>query len=143
MASAEQGHTAIYELTNPDIKTQNGKLIKKDQIGIKWVRLVDGEKLVLHDLISIQNYGMEPCAFPLTLQFRAEFEDVFAVRGLLRKKLGELEKPEWRDGALRLGYRGADNLYRSLTIAFSEKAHRVDDTTVSFDICSSHESKKR
>ena len=77
VASAEQGHTAIYELTNPDIKTQNGKLIKKEQIGIKWVRLVDGEKLVLHDLISIQNYGPDPCAFPLTLQFRAEFEGCF------------------------------------------------------------------
>jgi hypothetical protein len=46
MATADRGFMAIIELANPDIKLGNGKLIRKEELGIKWERLIDGDKLL-------------------------------------------------------------------------------------------------
>ncbi len=134
VASAEQGRVAGYELTNPDIRMEDGTLIEKEHIGIKLRRLLDGRNLMVADAFSICNYALEEYRFPITIGFKALFEDVFAVRGLLPEKLGKLRPPRWDDGELELAYDGADGIFRSVRIAFSEKPEVVDDTVVRFQI---------
>jgi hypothetical protein len=134
VSTAERGFMAALQLTNPDIRTPNGRLIHKEQIGLKWERLLDADRLVLHDRITIQNFALGPIEFPLSLAFRAGFEDVYAVRGLLAEQLGTLRQPSWRDGALSFVYAGRDGLYRALVIRFAPEPQAVDGTTARFYI---------
>ncbi len=116
VASAERGYMSVFELTNPDLHMQDGTLIEKEKIGIEWERMLDNEKLMLSDLLTFENYSEEPASFPLSFRFRAEFEDIFDVRGLLPKKLGKLHPSKWEGDALTFAYDGADGLYRSVSI---------------------------
>lgn len=134
VATAALGFRAIFQLTNPDIRMADGTLIPKEQIGIKWVRMIDSPEDALRDLITIQNFGLNPISFPISFAFRAEFEDVFAVRGLYPEKLGELHSPEWQRGALNFTYDGADNLYRSVLVRFSLEPDSTAGTTAQFNI---------
>lgn len=126
VATAARDHMMRIELTNPDMHGADGRLVPKESIGITWERIVDGKALVLHDRLSIENYGRERAEFPITLVMRSRFQDIFLVRGMLGKKTGSAEPPAWDDGALRIGYQGEDSLYRSTTVYF-EPAPSVHD----------------
>jgi glycogen debranching enzyme len=134
VSTAEQGYLAAFQLTNPDIRMSGGGLIRKEEIGIRWERLVDPGKPALDELITIENYEAQDAKFPLTLTFEAGFEDVFAIRGLLPEKLGKSLEPKWKDGALSFIYEGADKLYRSLSVHFSPAPDSTEGTAARFDI---------
>lgn len=118
---------ANFELTNPHLELGGGKQLPSGQIGIWWRRELDGTSLELSDQLHIKNYSQSRVEFPITLSFEADFEDVFAVRGLFPERPGELHKPEWKDGKLVFAYDGADAYRRSLKVSFSPKpdARRV------------------
>ena len=134
VSTAAHGFMMVIELTNPDLQESDGRVIKKETIGMKWTRLLDSTGPALVDSIAFRNFGIDPVELPFSLTFRGEFEDVFAVRGMLPQEKGKLRPPHWEDGSLRLLYDGADGMYRSLSIHFSPKPHRTDGTTAHFRI---------
>src|SRR5581483_2559051 len=131
-ATADRGFLSIVELTNPDTPTPNGQLVRKEQLGIKWERTIDADKRVLEEALTLQNYGAEPIEFPLSLSFRAKFEPLFAVRGMLNEKRGTARAPRWHDGHLCFFYDGADHVYRNLSVHFSPAPHSTDETAAHF-----------
>src|SRR5262249_48992770 len=100
VSTAERGYLAALQLTNFDIRMTDGTLIHKEEIGIRWDRLMDANKPALNELITLENFGAQNASFPLELTFEASFEDVFAIRGLLIEKLGRIHPPTWKDGVL-------------------------------------------
>jgi glycogen debranching enzyme len=133
-ATADRGFMSIIELTNPDLKTAHGQLIRKEQVGITWERTLDTEPLALLEELTCQNYGVERIELPLALTFQAAFEPLFAVRGLLAEKRGTARPPRWHEGHLCFLYEGADGLYRSLAVYFSPAPHATDGTTAHFHL---------
>jgi len=134
VSTAERGFMAVLQLTNPDICMPNGRLIHKDQIGVKWERVLEADRPALHDIITLQNFGLEPIEFPVSMAFQAGFEDVYAVRELLPERLGTLHQASWQEGALSFIYAGKDGVYPGLVITFVPGVHTVDGTTVSFRV---------
>ena len=120
-STADRGDSAIFQLANQDIHTADGKLIAKETVGVKWARALHGSEPALHDVFTFENFGLNDLEFPISLTFGAQFEDVFAVRGLFSEKLGDILEPEWRDDELVLAYDGADGRRRSATIELSRK----------------------
>jgi glycogen debranching enzyme len=133
-STAARGNQAVFQLTNPDLRLDSGPLIRKEYLQIEWQRAIDGAHLALYDVISLENFELKPVTFPLSFTFRAAFEDVFAVRGLLPEKLGTARPPVWQEDTLSLIYDGADGLYRSLTVAFDPPPQATDATTAHFQI---------
>lgn len=133
-ASSARGYMAVHQLTNPDIQIDDERLIQKEEVGLRWERVIDTHDLALHDVLTLQNFSLEPVAVPLTVSFRSAFEDVYAVRGLLTEKQGTHHPPEWTDSELRFLYDGADGLYRSLTVRCSPSPDETTDRTARFDI---------
>ena len=133
-ATADCGFMSIVELTNPDLKTAHGQLIPKEQVGITWQRTIDTEHLALSEELTCQNYGVELIVLPLALTFRAAFEPLFAVRGLLAELRGQAHPPRWHEGHLCFLYAGADGLFRSLAVYFSPIPHAMDGTTAYFHL---------
>jgi glycogen debranching enzyme len=129
-----RGYYAVFSMTNPEIALGEALHIPLDEIGIKWQRLVDGQQQVMLEEIDITNFGFHHLNVPLTLEFRASFEDVFAIRGLLPLLPGEVHLPEWRDGRLVFGYDGKDRLYRELDISFTPEPDRMEGTLTSFQL---------
>jgi glycogen debranching enzyme len=133
-STAHAGYMAVFELTNPDLQADHGRVIPKEEIGIHWERLLDDQRLMLNDVLTFRNFGRAPCAFPVTLTFQADFEDIFAVREVSHEPYGTLHKPAWQDGALTFLYHGADRLQRALTIAFAPPPQATGDTTAHFRV---------
>ena len=118
-ATATQGFAAVFQLTNQETAVPDRGTIPKDTIGIRWERLLDNERLVLHDLIEFQNYGLAPVQFQLTLVFKAGFEDVYTVRQMVDDRPGKLYRTQWVNDALVFHYEGADAVHRFLAVRFS------------------------
>ncbi len=118
LSSARTGFSTILQLTNPEIATDDGIEIHRDDVGIRWERILDGNENKLCDRLTIENYGMRDMKFPLTFTFQSRFEDIFAVRGVLPLVPGRRLPTRWQNGSLVFEYAGADGLFRSLTIHF-------------------------
>lgn len=133
-STAERGYMADLYLTNPDIRMPDGKLIRKEQIGVHWSRICDGESRILSDELHFENYSMESVEFPITLAFQSKFEDIFEVRGAEPETRGQLHDPEWRAGMLWFHYDGADGIHRGLTVHFSSKPEQTDHNGATFRV---------
>jgi N-terminal domain of (some) glycogen debranching enzymes len=79
VSSAERGFMAVFQLTNPDIRMADDTLICKEEIGMKWERVIDASKLTLHEVITFQNFGQQHIEFPVSFTFQSAFEDVYAA----------------------------------------------------------------
>ncbi|MCL4367825.1 MAG: amylo-alpha-1,6-glucosidase [Actinobacteria bacterium] len=117
VSSATRGSQALIELTNPDLTNPDGEIIARQQeIGIKWLRTLDGDSLSLHDALSFRNFGLHEVRLPVTLRFRAGFQDIFSVRSLLPGLRGTVDEPVWEGDDLVFLYRGCDGLARVLRV---------------------------
>lgn len=93
-------HSALYQFTNPELPTVNGKLssgrllvtIRRDIIG------------GMHEDIDITSYHDEPVEFQLMLAVRSDFADIFEVKAKQILTRGETETT-WQDGKLTTEYR--------------------------------------
>jgi glycogen debranching enzyme len=132
VSTAERGFTAIFQLTNPDIRMADGPLIRKEEIGVKWERVIDAHTLALHEVITFQNFGLQPIKFPVSLTFQSTFEDVYAVRELPPEPFDTRRPPSWNNGILSFVYEGKDGLYGILTVHLSPQGDETGGTTVHF-----------
>lgn len=133
VSNAERGFAAVTQLTNPDLQL-DGRVIRKESLGVRWDRVADGEGLALHDRITFRSFDRERIAFPVELAFRASFEDVFAIRGLLAEQRGTCRPPCWEGGVLVFDYDGADGLTRRLCIRFQPDPAETGDDWARFQL---------
>jgi glycogen debranching enzyme len=133
-ARSWEGARAVFQLTTADFESPNGRTVPRETVGLRWERIIDHERPWLHERLEIQNFGHEAVAFPLTLRFRAGFEDVFEIRGLQKGKKGKLFRPRWKHACLLFAYEGLDDVPRSLAIHFEPVPDRIDGHAVTFDL---------
>jgi glycogen debranching enzyme len=134
VSDASKGFAAVFELTNPEINLGESNHIQANDIGMKVERIIDSENDSLYEWITFQNYGRETFKCPLSLQFNADFNDIFAIRGLLEQHLGEVEAPAFIEDSLRFCYHGADGYERDLDVRFSPEPDEVEDTKIVFQL---------
>jgi glycogen debranching enzyme len=124
-STSEHGFMAAFELTNHEITARKGSTVPKQQIGIRWERIVDAAKCSLLDCLTLRNFGHAPVAFPLSFAFTSAFDDVFTIRGFHPSKIGQVDNPVWKQGALTFAYAGADGIHRSLHVQFAPAPRSV------------------
>ncbi len=132
-ATEAEGSRLVLELTNDEIHDAKHH-IAKEQLGVTWARRVDGQTPALDDQIDIRNYGRSPVEADLELRFRAGFEDVFDIRGLLNERPGRLRDPSWSDGRLEFAYEGADGINRLVRLSFDPAPARHHGERVAFEL---------
>ena len=69
--------------------------------------------------LEVSNYALEPIAVDLILEFEADFADIFEVRGVPRKRRGQLLEPRVGESSVDLGYLGLDGLRRETRVELS------------------------
>ncbi|MDP3853405.1 amylo-alpha-1,6-glucosidase [Phenylobacterium sp.] len=85
----------------------------------------------LYERIACVNYSRDVVLLPLSLEFGADFHDMFEVRGMKRERRGYHHLPEVDGRSVRYRYEGLDGVERTSVIAFSDPpgrigAHRAD-----------------
>ncbi len=132
VSTSVRGFKAIVEMTNPDMRAVDGSVIRKEEIEVKWVRLLDGDLLALHESLTFRNFGLQVADFRVCMTLAADFEDIFSVRSLTGESLGVHHPPRWGDGRLSFLYQGRDGVYRRTTARFWTETESRGGTTVSY-----------
>lgn len=124
-ASAEPGFAGVVVLCNPEFEVDR-RVVPRGAVGVRWERTVNHEGPGLEDILRFENFGMVEVALSLELAFRARFDDVFVVRGLIeRVPAGTLHPPRFDAGRLLFRYDGADGVSRYVAITVSPAPARV------------------
>ena len=128
------GREAMYHLANFSMTTPDGTHVDKLNIGLDWVRRVDGHNLMLEETLTFRSYLTEDVQVPLTLRFDAHFRDIFQVRGLYPEVEGQRHEPVWQGETLILAYDGLDGVRRETRLSFSQPAARRSQEGIEFDL---------
>lgn len=105
------------DLTNPDLPLPNGAELPRGTLHIYRTKfLSDG---VCHDEITLHNYGEGAIDVDLSLEFDADFADIFEVRGEKRQHKGEIQPDEVDRCAVTLNYEGLDHVHRTTRVECS------------------------
>jgi len=70
------------------------------------------------ETIDCENTGRAPVECTLSLDFDADFQHLFAIRGMADGLRGRLDPPRWTDHRLLFRYHGADGRLRSTALIF-------------------------
>ena len=107
-ASPLNYHSALYQFTNPTLRTVNG-VLPQGQVMVTIRRDVG---CGMHEDIDIKNHYSKPVKFQLMLAIRSDFADIFEVKSKQVLTRGETETT-WNEGKLTTVYQNG-GFYRSL-----------------------------
>ena len=102
------------DLTNPDIYLEGRIFQHRGTLHLYRAQFLHGQTLFQH--LRLRNYSRGPADVVLTIQFDADFADIFEVRGSQRERRGQIRPPETRDREVTLVYDGLDGVRRQTLI---------------------------
>jgi glycogen debranching enzyme len=113
-------------LTNADL----GKKGQPDWLPRNSIRVNRGwvlDDASLYHRLSLHNYVDVAVELEIDFYYAVDFADVFEVRGLRRKRRGEMLSPSVDDTGVELRYRGLDNNLRSTEIRFDSAPAEINE----------------
>lgn len=119
-------------LTNPD-ELRHGQV----EVPLGTVHLAVKAFLwraACHWQLRVKNHGVEGRHTALHLRFRADFADIYEVRGMPRKARGQGLPPEVHAGRVLLGYRGLDGMLRRTLLRFIPAPRRMTADSARMDV---------
>ncbi|WP_184720196.1 amylo-alpha-1,6-glucosidase [Caulobacter sp.] len=90
---------------------------------IERKRFLWGERM--YERIRCVNYSRDTVLLPMTIEFDADFRDMFEVRGTHRAKRGTKGPPHVDGRRVAYSYIGLDGVERSSFICFSDAPYRI------------------
>ena len=89
LSSTVSADNAVFEadLTNPDLRRNGVIAVARGEINICRSRMLWDASCV--ERIQVTNYGLDRIEVPITVNFDADFADVFEVRGTRRARRGD------------------------------------------------------
>jgi glycogen debranching enzyme len=87
-----------------------------------------------HFRLRARNHGPEPVEASICLRFRADFADIFEVRGMRREARGCDLVPELAPGRVILGYLGLDEQRRRTLLRFTPAPHELTAALARFEL---------
>ncbi|MCO4294643.1 amylo-alpha-1,6-glucosidase [Solitalea sp. MAHUQ-68] len=130
-AIKEENELLSVDLTNPLIQFQE----KENKTDVpKGVIYIGRSKFIrngmCYESITLINYGAEKYDFNISIKFKADFKDIFEVRGIKREKRGEIfEITHTPQNEIIIKYKGLDEIIRTAIITLYEKPDDWEDQT--------------
>lgn len=120
-STTRDSHFAQIELTNKEIIKDHIHL-PLQTLHLRLFRVLED---AMYQRLRIINFSSCAVELGLRMHFRADFRDVFEVRGIPREKRGELLPSFEIDDGFVLAYRGLDDIERYTEIRFSPAPDKV------------------
>ena len=130
LSSAVRKDNALLavDLTNPDIQIDGQVVIPRGTLHISRYRFLWGG--AQFESLRIANYSLKAVELSLSIQFGADFADIFEVRGVKRERRGELLEPTVSRSAVTLSYRGLDRVVRRCHLTCSPAPQRFSASEI-------------
>jgi glycogen debranching enzyme len=80
------------------------------------------------------NHGLESLEIPVSIDFDADFADIFEVRGMAREKRGHQLETRIDDNAITLRYEGLDGVIRETLLRSSITPQRSSEASLGFEL---------
>jgi glycogen debranching enzyme len=109
-AVREDNAAMTADLTNPDMAAAGQQFIPRGTLHIERTKFL--WKATLYERLRIRNYSVSAIEVSLSIQFGADFADIFEVRGIRRERRGQKLAANVRSGEVILAYRGLDEIVR-------------------------------
>jgi glycogen debranching enzyme len=112
-SSTERNYSQIVELTYPFEAIDVDGVHRKENVSVQRFRVLSRS---LFERIRVRNFGTKVRELRVTVDFDADFVDVFEVRGLHRERRGQRQEPRVERSRVALSSRGLDGEVRTTTI---------------------------
>jgi len=117
------------DLTNPDY-VSGGKIeLPRDTIHIVRSKFLWGG--TCYERFGIRNFDLETRTIELSINFEADFADIFEVRGHQRERRGDTKPEICSDGVIFV-YQGLDGVVRRTGIRFEPEPRQVNQESALF-----------
>lgn len=130
-AVREDNAAMTVDLTNPDIGA-DGRFIPRGTLHIERTKFL--WKATQYERLRIRNYSVAPLDVSFTIQFAADFADIFEVRGIRRERRGQKVPSKVDAGELILGYKGLDGVLRRTHVACSPGPREISASEIRLDV---------
>ena len=130
-SSPERNYSQIVELAYPISTITPDGVEDRDNISLSRSRLLHDSLL---ERIRVSNYGAVERTLRLSIEFGADFLDIFEVRGWPRERRGQMQPPVVERNRVVLSYRGVDGVVRSTTLRFSPRPKGLTEARADFEI---------
>ncbi|HEY7220412.1 MAG TPA: amylo-alpha-1,6-glucosidase [Candidatus Binatia bacterium] len=107
----------IANMTNPDIY-QTGKIIlPRGTLHITRTKML--WQATCYETLKFSNYGLSSIEVQFSVEYCADFADLFEVRGMTRERKGVLHEARLEQSRLRFDYTGLDGVARRTQVECS------------------------
>ncbi len=128
-SSTERNYSQIVEMAFPQVVADPAGFEVKENVGVSRQRVLSDSLL---ERIRISNFGRRPQSVRLTMDFAADFLDIFEVRGWRRERRGQMQRAEVERNRVVLAYRGIDGEMRTTTLRFSPQPAELTESRAAF-----------
>ncbi|MFT0893023.1 glycogen debranching N-terminal domain-containing protein [Pseudochelatococcus sp. G4_1912] len=122
----------VVDLTNPDIFRDEQLMMPRETLHV--VRSVFLWKGVAYVRFGVQNFSNHTIYADLSIDFSADFADLFEVRGVKRARRGVRLPTVIDNDSVTLNYRGLDNINHATTLRFDPAPAAVTENSVRYHL---------
>ncbi|MGH2676730.1 MAG: amylo-alpha-1,6-glucosidase [Actinomycetota bacterium] len=130
-SSTERNYLQIVEVTYPLETIDLDGIHRKENVSVQRYRILSGS---LFERIRVRNFGTKVRRLSLTVDFDADFLDIFEVRGLHRDRRGQRQEPRIERSRVALSYLGLDGVVRTTSIRFSPAPEDLNQSLARFEL---------
>ena len=128
----EDNAVLAVDATNPDVWRDSEIVVPRGTIHVFRSKILWDK--ACHERLRIHNYGRAVVDFVLSIEFDADFADIFELRGMHREHHGRRLEPEITQDGLVLGYEGLDQRSRRTRIMFDPRPSRISKSVISCQV---------
>ncbi|MGH9559027.1 MAG: amylo-alpha-1,6-glucosidase, partial [Bryobacteraceae bacterium] len=118
------------DLTNPDVYFEGRIFLHRGSLHFYRTQFLWHARM--YQRVQARNFSRGPVSLTLTVEFDADYADIFEVRGNKREHKGESREPRVADGKVIIGYRGLDGVVRRTIVESSTPPRATLPGTMEF-----------
>ncbi|MBO0695170.1 MAG: amylo-alpha-1,6-glucosidase [Verrucomicrobia bacterium] len=128
----EDNAVLAVDATNPDVCRNGETVVPRGTIHIFRSKIL--WKRTCEERLRIHNYGRLAMDFSFSIEFDADFADIFELRGTIRERRGRRAGTEIGQDNVVLAYEGLDGRPRRTRIVFDPSPTRLGESVASYQV---------
>lgn len=134
LSSAIEDDNVVFhvDVSNPDLYLDNALVFSRETLHVRRSRFL--WRNTLYERIAVHNFDVTPRRCWISLEFDADFRDLFEIRGLTRKRRGDFSYEKTNEGHLLFRYGGRDGIERTTQICFEREPTTFKDRRIDYRI---------
>ena len=128
----EDNAVLAVDATNSDVCRNGETIVPRGTLHIFRSKIL--WRRTCQERLRIHNYGRVAMDFSFSLEFDADFADIFELRGTARERRGRRIEAEMAQDAVVLAYEGLDGRPRRTRIVFDPPPTRLSESAATYQI---------